>query len=144
MEGKPPVKEPSWLLDGCSLVALFATDHLHHRKMKKWFEKRVQSFATCSVTQGTLLRLLLTLDKTLTSDQAWSVLRAVVQHPFHEFWDDGFSYLEIHPKLIQGHRQITDAWLVELARKRKGRLATLDLQLAEMYPRDVQLITDFN
>ncbi len=47
---------------------------------------------------------------------------------------------EISPRLIRGHRQVTDAWLVELARRRGGRLATLDASLATLHPDTVVLI----
>ena len=41
---------------------------------------------------------------------------------------------------MQGHRQITDSWLVELARRQGGVLATLDVPLATLYPEVVELV----
>lgn len=41
---------------------------------------------------------------------------------------------------LTGHRQITDAWLAELARQRGGKLATLDSGLAAFHPDVAELI----
>jgi len=35
---------------------------------------------------------------------------------------------------VQGHKQVTDAYLAALARAHGGRLATLDATLAAMHP----------
>jgi hypothetical protein len=44
----------------------------------------------------------------------------------HQFWDEGFSYDLVTHHGLAGHRQVTDAWLAELARGRGERLATMD------------------
>ena len=48
--------------------------------------------------------------------------------------------MEVSNLTIQGHRQVTDAWLVELARRQGGRLATLDEPLADLYPQVATLV----
>ena len=47
------------LLDGNLLVALVMETHVHHERAHRWFaaSKKKDRFATCAVTQGTLLRL---------------------------------------------------------------------------------------
>ena len=45
----------TYLLDGNVLVALVIKSHIHHRLAKDWFCQSSEPFATCSVTQGTLL-----------------------------------------------------------------------------------------
>jgi len=134
------VNEVCWLLDGSVLINLALDQHVHSEQSHRWFSQNVRKFSTCSVTQGTLLRLHMQFCVDRSAGRAWNALQKLVDHPFHEFWEEGFSYLEINPRLIQGHRQITDTWLVSLARKRKGKLATLDLSLAAMYPEDVELV----
>jgi hypothetical protein len=47
-----------------------------------------------------------------------------------------FSYLNVPHRLLQGASQVTDAWLAELARQRKGKLATFDQALVALH-RDV-------
>lgn len=64
---------------------------------------------------------------------AWQTLRAIEAHPRHVFWNDGFSFSAVSHARLQGPKQVTDAWLAELARRRNGRLATLDSALAALH-----------
>ena len=43
------------------------------------------------------------------------------------------KFLNVPHGHLQGNAQVTDAWLAELARQRKGRLATLDSGLAALH-----------
>lgn len=130
----------TWLLDGSVLVALVLDRHADHARVKRWLEPLPDAFATCAVTQGTLLRLHMRLAEDQTAHAAWSVLRAIVEDPLHEFWDAGFGYTEVDHALLQGPRQVTDAWLAELAHRRNGRVATLDQGFATLYPDRVSLV----
>jgi toxin-antitoxin system PIN domain toxin len=128
------------LLDGNVLVALVLKGHIHHERCNDWFACRVVSFATCSVTQGTLLRLHMQMAVDSSAHAAWNTLQEIVKHPKHCFWNDEFSYLEVPHNLLSGHRQITEAWLAELARRRSGKVATLDASFAALYPNCVDLL----
>lgn len=123
-----------WLLDGNVLVALVLDQHAFHRRVKRWLEPLGEPFATCPITQGTLLRLHMKLASDPSPAAAWAVLGRIVADPLHVFWNDGFSYLEVDHSLLQGPRQVTDGWLIELARRRGGRVATLDHGMATLYP----------
>jgi len=120
----------TWLLDGNVLVALAMDSHIHHERVRLWFDALSEPFATCAVTEGTLLRLYMKFATTSTADAAWAVLDAIHAMPDHEFWDDGFSYREVKHDMLSGPSQVTDAWLATLARRRGGKLATLDGALA--------------
>ena len=61
---------------------------------------------------------------------AKQLLEAISALPRHEFWPDDAFYLEIPTAGIVGHRQVTDAYPVLLARKHGGSLATMDQALA--------------
>jgi len=61
-------------------------------------------------------------------------LRPIHQMPDHVFWNDGFSYREINPTGLTGLKQVTDAWLAELARRHGAQLATLDAGLVTHHP----------
>lgn len=50
------------------------------------------------------------------------------------------SYLDVPCDLIAGHRQVTDAWLAELAHRRGGKVATLDAAFATLHPKWVNLV----
>jgi predicted nucleic acid-binding protein len=56
--------------------------------------------------------------------------------PSHEFWPDSLSYHMVQMARVIGHRQVTDAYLAQLARDHGGRLATFDEGLAALH-RDV-------
>jgi predicted nucleic acid-binding protein len=71
---------------------------------------------------------------------AWKALAGVEAHPLHEYWGDDLPYREVPNRQIQGHRQVTDAWLVELARRNGGKVATLDTGMVATYPNDAVLI----
>ena len=124
----------TWLVDGNVLLALLLEDHIHHERVHRWFsELREDRFATCPVTQGTLLRVHMRVSVEGTAAASWEALRAVSGHPAHEWWDDALDYLDVPHRNLQGHRQVTDAWLAELARRRGGRVATLDSGFATLH-----------
>jgi uncharacterized protein len=58
---KRRVSGPVHLLDGNALVALVSDAHVHHSAAQLWFASTSCPFATCPITQGTMLRLLLRL-----------------------------------------------------------------------------------
>jgi uncharacterized protein len=119
------------LLDANVLIALVVNDHVHHASAEAWFSGLADGFATCPVTQGSLMRLLVREGQ--TADAASSVLRGVTGHPRHEFWPDDVAYTDVPTAGIIGHRQVTDAYLAQLARRRAARLATFDRALAKLH-----------
>jgi toxin-antitoxin system PIN domain toxin len=129
-----------WLLDGNLLTALAISSHVHHARALAWFYAQPRRFATCSVTEGTLLRLHMQSAPDSSAAAAWTTLSQVRQMQGHEFWADGFSYAEVRHRGLSGHRQVTDAWLAELVRQRSGRLATLDGGLAVLHPDVADLV----
>ena len=80
----------------------------------------------------------LAVDETAAS--AWQALREIISHRRHVLWLDNFSYLDVSFDLLQGSKQVTDAWLAELARRKSGKLATLDEALAALRPDVVELV----
>jgi toxin-antitoxin system PIN domain toxin len=127
------------LLDGNVLVALAVGDHVHHRTVVKWFLSWDEPFATTPITQGTLLRL--ALREGLDPQTAMELLTGVTAHQRHVFWPDDLPYTTATLQGVVGHRQVTDAYLVTLARNQRGRVATFDRGLASWSPDVVQLIT---
>jgi hypothetical protein len=121
------------LLDGNVLVALTDTAHVHHEAATGWFSATDLPFASCPITQGTLLRMLLRHGAVETPAQAAEVLRQLCAHPRHRFWTDDLDYTGVSWTGVVGHRQVTDAYLAALVRAREGRLATFDRGLAAIH-----------
>ena len=129
---------PAVLLDANLLIALVVEDHLHHGHAEAWFAASRIGFATCPITQGSLMRLLLREGQ--TAESARSVLREITSDPRHEFWPDNASYHDMPVTGIVGHRQVTDAYLAHLTRSRSARLATFDQALAQLHEDVADLI----
>ena len=132
----------TYLLDGNVLVALVIESHVHHRLAKDWFCQSSEPFATCSVTQGTLLRVHMITAEDKSPAAAWQTLAALEAHPRHQFWDDGFGYRQVAYEKLQGPKQVTDAWLAELARRHSAKLLTLDQALVNLHSDVVVLLTE--
>jgi toxin-antitoxin system PIN domain toxin len=129
----------SALLDGNVLVALSVADHVHHHAAALWFAGQTETFATTPLTQGTLLRVLMR-EGTEAAD-AMAVLDRLLRHPRHEFWPDDVPYDTELVRGVVGHRQVTDAYLVGLARSHSGRVATFDQGMLSAHP-DATLAID--
>jgi uncharacterized protein len=126
------------LLDANVLIALLVSDHVHHRAAESWATGRADSFATCPITQGSLTRLLIREGQSAATASA--VLAALADAERHEFWPDDISYSDVRMAGVIGHRQVTDAYLAQLARSRQARLATFDEGLAALHPDVADLI----
>ena len=121
------------LLDVNLLFILHQPLHIDYKLVHRWFARRAgMPFATCPMTQSGMLRMLTQriprLDLFLM-DEACQALQNLVQQPGHIFWPETSAYLEAAKPLLarmQGHRQITDAYLLGLAIQNHGKLATLD------------------
>ena len=119
------------LLDANVLVALVVSEHVHHDASAEWLAGSTVDFATCPVTQGSLVRFLIRSGQSAGS--ARDVVRALEAAARHKFWPDAISFANVGVTGIVGHRQVTDAYLAQLARKNNGQLATLDSGLAHLH-----------
>lgn len=119
------------LLDANVLIALVVSDHVHHDAAERWLADWSEPFATCPITEGSLVRLLVREGQTAATAQA--VLTALARDRRHEFWPDTLSYREVPTHGVIGHRQVTDAYIAHLARTHPGRLATFDAGLAKTH-----------
>jgi len=127
-----------FLADGNLLVALTVVDHMHHGTALDWFEREEPDLVTCPITEGTLLRFLMREGQSAAA--AVALLDTMRSEAWHRFWPDAIAYRAEHLGGVIGHRQVTDAYLVALARHHGGRLATLDRGLAALHGDDVRLL----
>lgn len=121
------------LLDVNVLVALFDPDHVHHEVAHDWFtDHRRHGWATCAVTETGLLRVVSRPgygnDVHRPADLV-PLLRKFCGSTGHHFWEESVSLRDealFDPALIRGHAQLTDIYLLGMAKRHKGRLATFD------------------
>lgn len=128
------------LLDSNVLIALFDASHVHHVRVRAWFIALREGFATCPVVEGALTRWLLRMEGRNGTVAAVRELRKLAADPRHAFWPDDLAYADVEWKGVLGHGQATDAYLAALARKHRGRLATLDRGLAALHHDVAELI----
>jgi len=126
------------LLDANLLIALVVADHVHHGSAERWSVGRRALFATCPITQGTLVRFL--VREGASGTEAGQFLNDVLAGDRHRFWPDDLGYDGVDMGAVVGHRQVTDAYLAGLARFHGGRLATLDRGFAAVHPDVADLV----
>jgi toxin-antitoxin system PIN domain toxin len=129
-----------FLLDANVLIAITNDQHTAHVRAMEWFQGSGGLFATCPITQGALIRYILRAKAGTTAGHAKQVVAGVEALEGHEFWPDSVSFAELPETGVFGYRQVTDAYLVLLARHNKGRLATLDRALSALHAPDAVLI----
>ena len=129
----------AYLLDTNLLIALLWPSHDRHGTALKWFTRnRTNGWATCPVTQAGFARIV--SNPAFSRDavqprEAVQVLSANTIAKDHAFWPDhlpvaeavGFAGIR-----LMGHQQVTDAYLLGLAIRRGGVLATLDQRIASL------------
>jgi uncharacterized protein len=127
------------LLDINLLVALLWTNHEQHEAARAWFQaQRRFEWATCPFTQAGFVRVSSNprvFPDAPSPGKAIEVLEANLRHPGHRFWEDDMSFAEaVAPiaDLLTGHQQVTDAYLLGLAIRKKGILATFDASIAAL------------
>lgn len=134
------------LLDVNALVALAWDSHVHHVRMRAWFAANGPSgWATCPMTESGFVRVSANpkvLPSPIGVAAARAVLAALRNAGAHRFLADDVSLTDSDFPDIAGHRQVTDAHLLTLARRRGVRLVTFDLGLSRLAGgTDIELLT---
>lgn len=128
-----------YLLDTNLLIALLWPSHERHELAVKWFTRhRAKGWATCPITQAGFVRIV--SNPAFSRDavqprEAIHVLAANTAAKDHTFWSDELPVAEavaFTGVRLLGHQQVTDAYLLGLAIRRGGVLATLDQRIATL------------
>jgi uncharacterized protein len=119
------------LLDVNLLVALFDGAHVHHEAAHDWFaEARFDGWATGAITENGFVRVLSNPASGVTERAPAIIesLRKFCASGDHVFWTDRVSLRDplFELSVAQGHRQLTDIYLLGLATAMGGVLATFD------------------
>ena len=140
-----------YLLDTNVLLPFLWPRHTEQARVRSWFLTNASSaFATCSLTQAGFLRLTTNPEavrEKYTLQQARALLFAFVQQPGHIFWPttiDVFEALQPFESRMQGPKQITDAYLLGIAKHYGGKLVTMDEAMKSLagpqFPHLVEMI----
>ncbi len=127
------------LLDVNVLVAIAWPEQSLHDVAIAWFESRSdQGWATCPITESGFMRISANANVVgypVRPTESAALLVDLRSVGSHQFWVDDVepstSSLIPRDRLI-GHRQVTDAHLLALARRHGGSVATLDRGLATL------------
>jgi uncharacterized protein len=120
------------LFDVNVLIAIVDEQHVHHRLAHEWWTANQSAgWATCPLTENGMARIVSQsgYKNPVTTTFAIDLLAEQVGDSDHAFWPDDISLRDsalFDPSCILGPNQITDVYLLALAVKHGGRLATLD------------------
>jgi toxin-antitoxin system PIN domain toxin len=134
------------LLDVNALVALAWDSHVHHATMRAWMSSSGRrGWETCPLTESGFVRVSSNrkvLPSAIGVEAARTVLEALRAAPGHRFLTDDVSICDEDVPAMHGHRQVTDAHLLTLARRRGVALLTFDAAIVALGGgRDVELLT---
>lgn len=124
------------LLDVSVLIAILDTDHIYHSLAITWCDQHLQyGWASCPITQNGCIRI---MSQPSYPNGAFPIqdvrtrLLTATRHISHQFWSDHLSLSDdqiFNWKHIQGHRQLTDTYLLALAVSHSGYFVSFDKRL---------------
>lgn len=127
----------TYLLDVNVLIALIDPGHVAHGDAHDWFDAEGrQSWATCPITENGLIRI---VGNPRYPDGPGSpaivvgMLEELRRLPGHVFWTDEVGLVAdegIDGSKILTPGQVTDTYLLALAKARRGQLATFDRRMS--------------
>lgn len=126
----------AFLLDVNVLIALIDPAHVHHDAAHAWFDASGKNnWATCPLTENGIIRIVSHPkypNCVGTPAVAIAVITRLRQLPGHDFWPDDISLTDnrhIKSARLLSSAQVTDTYLLALARAHEGQLATFDNRL---------------
>jgi toxin-antitoxin system PIN domain toxin len=120
------------LFDVNLLIALFDEQHvLHGRAHEWWVANRANGWASCPLTQNGFVRVICqpSYPNPISIAAALEFLAEQLADTDHSFWPDDISLLDAElfdRERILGPKQLTHVYLLALAVRNGGRLATFD------------------
>lgn len=121
------------LLDVNVLIALAWPQHVHHAAAHRWFDSKSRgAWATCAITQLAFVRISSNpkiIPEAVAPRSAHAALCALTGLRGHVYWEAlpaPAQCATLKAVSMVGHLQVTDAYLLDLARHHVGRLITFD------------------
>lgn len=135
-----------WLPDVNVLVGWLWPRHQTHAAATAWMSSiRNEAWSTCPITEMGFLRIVTSPSFSPLAprwkEAAETLHTETHKNPMHLFWPDSLPLLKIDQQFgsrIQGHNQITDAYLLALAMHHQGRMVTFDYRMASLAPKGSQ------
>jgi toxin-antitoxin system PIN domain toxin len=125
-----------YLLDVNVLIALIDPTHVQHDRAHSWFAAQgKQAWATCPLTENGVLRIVghpRYPNSPGTPAAVAEQMTIFLSLDGHEFWPDDvtlFDATRIDSTRLLDSSQVTDSYLLALARAHGGQLATFDRRL---------------
>jgi len=123
-----------YLLDVNILIALLDPFHVEHEKVNGWFASaKASGWATCPITENGFVRIVGNVNYpggVGSTGTARELLSLLAEDTDHTFWADDISLLNIQEyPVVPGSKALTDYYLLSLAVKNGGYLATLDRRI---------------
>ena len=125
-----------YLLDVNVLIALIDPTHVQHDRAHDWFAaKGKKAWATCPLTENGVLRIVGHArypNSPGTPAAVAELITILCSLGGHEFWPDDvtiFDQQRIDTTHLLDSSQVTDTYLLALARAHDGQLATFDRHL---------------
>jgi|TARA_B110000037_G_scaffold161873_1_gene182868 toxin-antitoxin system PIN domain toxin len=128
-----------YLLDINLVIALMDPDHVFHQKAHDWWSKNGKPWASCPLTENGFVRITSSSayspspspspSHTATVLEMTSRFADFARNSDHEFWPDDFSITDrslFDHNLVLSSKYLTDLYLLKLASRNGGCLATFD------------------
>ena len=119
-----------YLLDVNALLALAHQDHADHEKASRWYKEAAgtaSAFLTCPINELGFLRVSMQAGLSRNLDAAQDTLSGMKKSsrvPF-DFVPDSVAIDKL-PPYVRTPAQLTDGYLLQLAKANGAKLATLD------------------
>jgi toxin-antitoxin system PIN domain toxin len=134
------------LLDVNVVIALFDPDHAFHDRAHHWWAANAKhGWASCPITENGAVRIMshagYSRNMQFAPGDLISRLCKFASQTDHEFWPDELSIRDetiFVADRLHGSRQITDLYLLALAARHNGRLATFDTGISLSGVRNVK------
>lgn len=125
------------LLDVNVWIALLDEAHVHHLTALAFMEQKKLKIATCPLVENGVIRILnlpgYSKFGPVGFERVVNKLQEICGDMDHAFWPDGVTMRTtglIDWTRVLGHNQITDTYLLALAKANHGCLVTLDHRVA--------------
>ena len=126
-----------YLLDVNVWIALLDEAHVHHPTALAFIEQKKLKIASCPLVENGVIRILnlpgYSKYGPVGFERVSNKLQEICHDVDHEFWPDSLTLRTvglIDWSRVLGHNQITDIYLLALAKANQGCLATLDHRVA--------------